>query len=128
VNLLLDTHAFLWAAAGDPRLSERARSALLDNGNALHLSVVSAWEMAIKISLGKLRMPARWADAVRREMAANCILWLPLEVAHCSAVSSMPFHHRDPFDRVLAAQALVSGLGLVSRDPVFDAYGVERVW
>jgi PIN domain nuclease of toxin-antitoxin system len=128
LNLLLDTHAFLWGAADDPRLTEAARTTLLDPGNTLHLSVASVWEMAIKISLGKLRMPGRWTDLVRREVTANDILWLPIEIEHCSTVSSLPFHHRDPFDRVLAAQALVNRLVLVSRDPVFDAYGVQRLW
>ena len=128
MKLLLDTHAFLWSAADDPRLTEPARAALLDPASTLHLSVASVWEMAIKISLGKLRMPGRWTDLVRREMTANDILWLPIEIDHCSAVSSLPFHHRDPFDRLLAAQSLVDRLVLVSRDPAFDAYGVQRLW
>lgn len=128
MRCLLDTHAFLWAMAGAPELSASARQAFLDPANELYLSVASAWEMAIKASIGKLHLGRPLSDLVGPELSALAIRLLPVELAHVLAVEHLPFHHRDPFDRVLVAQALAEGLVLLSRDAVFDRYGVRRTW
>ena len=128
MNLLLDTHAFLWAIADDPRLSQSAREAFLDPANALYLSMASAWEIAIKKSLGKLKLSGRWQSWLAREMTRNGIAWLPIEFPHCVKVASLRFHHRDPFDRLIAAQALLERHAILSADAIFDRYGIRRIW
>ena len=128
MRVLLDTHAFLWAASDDSRMSQGAKKIFLDSDNELLLSLVSVWEMAIKASIGKLvlRIPLR--QLLEEQCRINDIGLLPIAFDHVLAVETMPFHHRDPFDRLLAAQALGEHLTLLSRDPLFDVYGVSRQW
>ena len=126
--LLLDTHAFLWWTQDSAKLSRRARAAIGRPEEDCLISIASCWEMAIKISLGRLTITGNLDRFLGEQLAANGIRVLPLSLPHLERVASMPFHHRDPFDRVLAAQALVEGLSLVSVDPVFKRYGVTRVW
>lgn len=128
MRLLLDTHAFLWFIGGDAQLSAAARSAIEDAGNEKFLSAASVWEMAIKVSLKKLQLVEPFDVLVPREIGGNGFLYLPIEVPHTVAVTGMPFHHRDPFDRMLAAQALTESMAFLSADPAFDAYGVNRIW
>jgi PIN domain nuclease of toxin-antitoxin system len=128
VKLLLDTHAVLWHLAGDQRLSETARAALLSPDHELMFSTASLWEIAIKVSLGRLVLIDGWQDIVPRELTANQIRRLPIEPVHCMTVSSLPFHHRDPFDRMLIAQAMVEDLVVLSRDPSFRRYSVTQLW
>lgn len=128
MRVLLDTHAFLWWVDGGERLSARARRTIASAGNDCLLSLASAWEMAIKVSLGKLQLPAPPERFLADQMAANRFGLLDIDLRHVSGVASLPFHHRDPFDRLLAAQALVERLPIVSADPVFRSYGVKRVW
>jgi PIN domain nuclease of toxin-antitoxin system len=128
VNLLLDSHAFLWFIAGDDRLSGPARRAIEATGNLSLLSVASLWEIGIKASLGRLTLERPFLELVPRQMEVNGFELLPVEVVHISRVISLPFHHRDPFDRMLAAQCLTDDLTIVSRDATFDAYGVRRIW
>ncbi|MBN9510440.1 MAG: type II toxin-antitoxin system VapC family toxin [Alphaproteobacteria bacterium] len=128
MRLLLDTHAFLWWLAGDEALSAAARAAIADEGNAVLVSAASAWEITTKHRLGKLPgVAAIIADldaAVRdQEFAA-----LPISVRHAQLGGALPGPHRDPFDRILIAQAIVDGLVLVSNERAFDAYGVGRLW
>jgi PIN domain nuclease of toxin-antitoxin system len=127
VRLLLDTHVFLWAASDPAQLSSEARSVLEDGTNDADLSIVSGWEIAIKQSLGKLMLarPAElWVpDAIRR-MGLGVAL---VDIESALRVRALPWHHRDPFDRLLAAQALDAGYTLVTRDQVFAAYGVAVV-
>jgi len=127
VKLLLDTHAFLWFVAGDERLSRRARRAMEAEGAELVLSAAVVWEMAIKAGLGRLVLPTTVEDYVMEKMAEGFTM-LPIDWPHAAAVERLPLHHRDPFDRVLAAQALQEKLPLVSSDPVFRSYGVRVVW
>lgn len=127
MKLLLDTHAFLWFAAGDARLSRRARAAMEDDDAALYVSAASVWEMAIKASLGRLVLPTT-VDAYMAEKVAKGYRTLPVTWTNAAAVQQLPFHHRDPFDRLLIAQARSDGFAIVTRDRVFRKYGVDVVW
>lgn len=127
MRVLLDTHAFLWFVTGDARVSRAARRALEDPAAELHVSTASVWEMAIKSSLGRLTLPSPLEDYVA-EQVADGVRVLPVEWPHAAAVQRLPFHHRDPFDRLLAAQALLERMPVVTRDRVFRKYGVDVIW
>lgn len=128
MNLLLDTHALLWMAEGSPELSAQAGAQIASPANTKHVSVASFWEIAIKVSIGKLtlRRPLREMFATLR--ATGLVGILPIADAHAVKVSTLPLHHRDPFDRLLVAQALVDGLTVIGNDAAFDDYGVTRLW
>lgn len=128
MNLLLDTHALLWYAIGDPRLSPTARNAIADANHRVAMSVVSAWEIAIKLSSGKLQLDLNFREFVDGCTSTYQFVWLPVEPRHLVTVRSLPFYHRDPFDRMLIAQALTDDLTLVSTDTVFDTYAAKRLW
>ncbi|MDX2169042.1 MAG: type II toxin-antitoxin system VapC family toxin [Deltaproteobacteria bacterium] len=128
MELLLDTHAFLWWVAGSRPLPRAARAAIADPGNSCRISLASCWEMAIKVSLGKLRLPAPLERFIPEQMASNGFRLLEIDLGDIARVATLPFHHRDPFDRLLAAQALDGGFRIVSADRVFQRYGVARVW
>jgi PIN domain nuclease of toxin-antitoxin system len=128
VNLLLDAHAFLWFVDADARLSARAKSLIEDPANRKFVSIATCWEIAIKVGLGKLNLGEPAATFVPRELAANLFDILPIELAHATFVETLPHHHRDPFDRLVAAQALIEKMPLVSVDVAFDPYGVRRLW
>jgi PIN domain nuclease of toxin-antitoxin system len=127
MRFLLDTHAFLWLAADDERAPTRLRELFADPSNECLLSAASVWEMAIKSSLGKLSLATPLEHLVRGGIEQGVRL-LPVAAEHAYLVETLPFHHRDPFDRLLVAQALHEGLGLLSRDERLDPYPVERVW
>jgi PIN domain nuclease of toxin-antitoxin system len=126
MQLLLDTHALLWFVGGDSRLVEIARSLIADEANEIYVSVASVWEMAIKHRLGKLQLGESIDAFLARELRKYDVL--PISVAHAVKTAALDLHHRDPFDRLLAAQSLSEDLPLVSADPVFDGYGVRRIW
>jgi PIN domain nuclease of toxin-antitoxin system len=128
VRLLLDTHAFLWLNAGDTALSARARRAIEDVRNDRFLSIASLWEIAIKLSLKKLELEVELAELVQGGAIENGIAFIDIAPRHALGVVRLPFHHRDPFDRMLVAQAKAERLVLVSCDTTFDAYGVKRLW
>lgn len=128
MRLLLDTHALLWFLAGDEKLSGVARALVEDDGNEALVSAASLWEIAIKLSLGKLGMSIPFEEAFPSQLDANEIQILPILPSHLQRVVSLPFHHRDPFDRLLAAQSIAEGVPLVSRDEIFDTYGAPRLW
>lgn len=128
MRLLLDTHTFLWFAAGDPSLSASARRRIEDVRNDKFLSLASVWEMAIKVSLGRLALDLPLVEAVEQGAVENGISLLPIQLPHVVAVASLPLHHRDPFDRLLIAQAQAEGLAIVGRDEAFDDYKVRRIW
>jgi PIN domain nuclease of toxin-antitoxin system len=121
VNLLLDSHAFLWWLAEDAKLSAGARQAVADPLAIVHVSAATVWELAIKASLGKLDLDG--ADLVE-EIAENGFVELPMTARHALAAATLPRHHEDPFDRMLIAQAQIEGMTIVTRDPAFGAYGV----
>ena len=127
MRVLLDTHAFLWFIADDARLSARARTAIGDASEAF-LSLASCWEMAIKVSVGKLTLATPIERFLPEHLAVNGIQLLDIDLADTLAVARLPFHHRDPFDRLLVAQARHEKLTVVSADPVFRKYGVKRIW
>jgi PIN domain nuclease of toxin-antitoxin system len=124
MKVLLDTHAFLWLITDDNRLSQTARRAFLNPKNSLFFSAASLWEICVKKSLGKLSLRNGWLQTIQNELKVNAIQWLPIEIAHCTRLSRLPFHHRDPFDRMLIAQTLVENLRLLSRDDRFAAYKI----
>lgn len=128
MRLLLDTHAFLWWIADARELSLRARTAIASPDNVCFLSAASCWEIAIKVSIGKLTLDGTVDRFIPEQMAINGFQELPVEVRHATRVSRMPFHHRDPFDRLLASQAIEEKLALVSADPIFRKYGLKRIW
>jgi PIN domain nuclease of toxin-antitoxin system len=124
VKLLLDTHAALWWLAGDERFGPEAAAAVAERGNDVLLSAAVVWEVAIKRSLGKLRAPSGFAETL---LGAG-VRELPVSAAHAAAVEQLPWHHRDPFDRMLLAQATVENATLVSRDDQLARYGVPVLW
>jgi PIN domain nuclease of toxin-antitoxin system len=128
MNLVLDTHNFLWFIDGNTKLSWHARELIEDRANAKVISVASLWEMGIKMSLGRLHLAQPFEELIPRQMELNGFGLLPLRISHVARVIPLPFHHRDPFDRLLVAQCLAEGLSLVSLDPVFDKYAVRRLW
>ena len=128
MKLLLDTHTFLWWVAASDELSRKARSAVGSARNECFVSVASGWEIAIKVSLGKLRIDGALDRFLPEQLAANGFQALPIDFRHTALVATLPFHHRDPFDRLLVAQALEEDLAMVTADPVVVKYGVNRVW
>jgi PIN domain nuclease of toxin-antitoxin system len=127
MRYLLDTHTFLWLAEDDPRLDANVRALFSDANNEIFLSAASAWEMAIKASLGKLILATPLSRLVAGGVERGIQL-LGVSCEHAYQVEQLPFHHRDPFDRLLVAQASHGGMQLVSRDPKLDAYPAIRVW
>jgi PIN domain nuclease of toxin-antitoxin system len=117
VKLLLDTHVWLWMALEPERLGTVARAAIADRGNALFLSIASAWEIAVKRARGKLELPMDAATYIGSRLSRSQATLLAISLDHVFALSSLPDRHRDPFDRMLVAQALVEGMRLVSADP-----------
>lgn len=125
---LLDTHTFVWMASAPERLGEAARERIESPASELLLSVASVWEMAIKSSLGKLDLPAALPAFLEEQLASTRTRILDVRSEHAVRVEDLPWHHRDPFDRLLVAQARFETLPLLSRDSAFDAYSVERIW
>ena len=128
MRLILDTHKFLWYIFGDPQLSSEANTLLQNPANEKLLSTASPWEVGIKVSTGKLKLSRPLEAYFEEQMQLNSIAMLPITLAHIARVSTLPFHHRDPFDRMLIAQSLVEGIPIISADAVLDAYGVVRYW
>jgi PIN domain nuclease of toxin-antitoxin system len=128
MTLLLDTHAFLWFVLGDVRLSQVAKAAILDPSNTKLVSPATYWEIAIKVSIGKYKLHEPYDRFIERGIKGTGFAVLAIEPQHTSLVATLPFHHRDPFDRLLVAQAIVEQVSLVSDDSLLDAYGIIRVW
>jgi PIN domain nuclease of toxin-antitoxin system len=128
MTYLLDTHSVLWFWFDVPNLSPVAKSLIASGGNRRLISPATPWEVAIKVSTKKLLLGSPFLGFFPRHVAQTGFEWLPITDKHLGHVSSLTFHHRDPFDRLLIAQALVEGIPIVSCDPAFDAYGVVRIW
>jgi PIN domain nuclease of toxin-antitoxin system len=128
VTLLLDTHTFLWFCQDDPALSATAKVRIEDPTNRKLVSVASCWEIAIKAGLGKLTLGEPSRTYIPNALARTGFELLPISLAHATAVESLPRHHKDPFDRLLIAQAMIEGLPVISMDAAFDPYGLSRLW
>jgi PIN domain nuclease of toxin-antitoxin system len=128
MRLLLDTHALLWFALNDPPLSAAAMAAIMDPANEKLVSPASYWELAIKISVKKYALAQPYEDFLGSAIDRNGFYYLHIEPRHTAALITLPYHHRDPFDRLLVAQALVEVLPIVSSDAVLDAYPITRLW
>ena len=128
MRLLLDTHALLWWLAGDERLSEQARTAIADPANEVYVSAASAWEVTTKHRLGKLPGAGPLAVDFAREVVRQGFRPLEITLVHGQDAGALPGPHRDPFDRMLIAQARREHMALVSNEAAFDGYGVARLW
>ncbi|MGQ0581082.1 MAG: type II toxin-antitoxin system VapC family toxin [Reyranella sp.] len=128
MRLLLDTHAFLWWVFADPKLSHHARAEVGNDDNEILVSAASAWEITTKYRIGKLPEAGNVADNVAGRVASEGFSELTVTMRHAQRAGDLVGHHRDPFDRMLIAQAMLEDLTLVSNERTFDAYGVKRLW
>lgn len=124
MSFLIDTQAFLWFEKGDKQLSEKAKSILDNDDNLVCISPATYWEISIKLSLGKLKLHTSFEKLYKTGGYKR----LPIDLDHFLQLQKLPFHHRDPFDRIIAAQAIIEQLELISSDEIFDKYGVKRIW
>jgi len=127
MRLLLDTHTFLWFIMGSPALTAEARDLIEDVTSEKFLSIASLWEIAIKLSTGKLSLSAPFDELIPQQLSLNGFELLNIKIAHAAMVATLPFHHRDPFDRLIIAQAVVEKMSIVSIDAVFDNYPITRL-
>lgn len=127
MNLLLDTHTFIWYFQSDQRLSPAMADMLEDVDNRLYLSIVSLWEIAINLNIGKLTLQVPFSN-LPELLERFLIETLPIEFTDAAQYLSLPLHHRDPFDRMLIAQAMTNSLAIASADAAFDAYPIQRRW
>jgi PIN domain nuclease of toxin-antitoxin system len=128
MTLLLNTHTVLRYWEGDPQLSATAKAVLADPRNVRYVSLASPWEVAVKVSTGKLKLGTPYPGYFPRNMARTGFTYLPTTDDHLAVVAGLPFHHRDPFDRLIVAQALAENVAVVGRDAALDPYGVTRLW
>jgi len=128
MRYLLDTHTFLWWITDDAKLSPTARGLIQDRGNNLYLSAASGWEIAIKTSLGRLEFVGDPEKVIPEQMSLNEIEGLPIQTTHALRVYVLPYHHRDPFDRLLVAQCQLEDLPIVTDDTEIAKYQVDVVW
>ena len=127
MNLLLDTHTYIWFSANKPELSSTVKRLVEDSENTSYISIASLWEMSIKISLGKLVIDKGFKEVIK-DLSESGIEILPISFDHVLKSSTLPFYHRDPFDRIIIAQSICEGMKLLSADEIFDKYIVDRTW
>jgi PIN domain nuclease of toxin-antitoxin system len=125
MNLLLDTHIFIWSIVALKKLSAKAQIALRDKNNLLFLSVASVWEMQLKVQTRKLALPVTLPKAIEEQERINGLQILPITLRHVYELENLPFHHKDPFDRILISQAIVENFTLVTTDAKFTAYSIK---
>ena len=128
MKYLLDTHTFLWIIEDNKNLTDKVKTIYIDNSNEIYLSVASIWEMAIKISLNKLSIRGQLVKFIDRHAIENNIRLLSIQPHHIFPIENLPFHHRDPFDRLLLLQCIQEKMYLLSKDKEFDKYGINRIW
>ncbi|MEH2008761.1 type II toxin-antitoxin system VapC family toxin [Nostoc sp.] len=128
MKLLLDTHVIIWSAGNPEKLSQRVRNLLIDTNNFWVVSMASVWELQIKSQLGKLNLSLSLPNFIETQQRVNNLQLLPIELTHIYALEALPSYHRDPFDRILIAQAIVEKMTLLSIDTIFDAYPVQKIW
>lgn len=128
MKALLDTHAFLWWIMDDPQLSDRARELITNRNNTFYLSAASGWEIMIKARLGRLQLPKNPQRFISEQLSLNNIESLPVQMSHALHTITLPDHHRDPFDRILVAQAQLEKIAILSADPQIVKYEVKVIW
>jgi PIN domain nuclease of toxin-antitoxin system len=128
MKFLLDTHTFIWYVTNNQKLSLTAQQLINDGNNEILLSIVSIWEIAIKHSIGKLSFELPFEIFISQQLSVNNFDLLNIRVNHLNIVANLPLHHRDPFDRLIIAQALVEQIPVVGTDEVFDSYPIQRLW
>jgi PIN domain nuclease of toxin-antitoxin system len=128
MRLLLDTHTFLWFVLNDPQLSATAPATHQGSSKRCPHQPATYWEIAIKVNLKKLDLHAPYDDFMQRGIVGNDFEILPIEARHTSLLTTLPLQHRDPFDRLMVAQAIVEGIPLVSADAILDQYSITRLW
>lgn len=127
MNNLLDTHTLIWFIEGDSQLSEKAKTSIEKNEEINFLSIASLWEIAIKISIGKLELKTPFSK-ISEQLLINGFQILPIAFEDTLRLSDLPFHHRDPFDRIIISQCFNNNLSLISKDKVFKEYGINLIW
>ena len=127
MNYLLDTNALLWAMENNPLLKKKAKNAIADRQHGVYVSIASLWEISIKLSIGKLDLNQTLDDIIE-EMAKQSYSVLPISIEAIRIIRTLPYYHRDPFDRVIIAQALADDLPIITSDVKFDEYGINRYW
>lgn len=127
MRILLDTHTLIWFLSDSPDLSPSAKSMIESSENEVVVSVASLWEMSIKSSLGKLHLHRPFEEFIQL-YASTPIQTLPITIPHLLTLQQLPFHHRDPFDRILISQSIAENLSLISRDAAFTAYDITQIW
>ncbi|MBD2498014.1 PIN domain-containing protein [Nostoc sp. FACHB-280] len=125
---LMDTHTFIWYVTDNLRLSNQVLELINDEDNRIFISIASIWEMGIKQGIGKLTFNLPLEMLITQQISINDFSVLDIKIGHVSTVSQLPLHHRDPFDRMLIAQAIVENLPILSADTIFDAYPIKRLW
>ena len=128
MRLLLDTHTFVWYVTNNQKLSSTARQLINEGNNEVLLSIVSIWEMAIKHSIGKLSFELPFEIFISQQLAVNNFDLLNIKISYLNVVANLPLHHRDPFDRLIIAQAMVEQIPIVGTDKIFDSYPIQRLW
>lgn len=128
MRFLLDTHTFIWFVTDSPKISATVKELIENENNEKLLSIASVWEMAIKHSSGKLSFGLPFRVFIEQQTSLNNIDWLEINLDHIEVVATLPFHHRDPFDRLLIAQAIADQLPILSADSTFDNYSIQRLW
>lgn len=128
MKILIDTHVFIWYIQNSDRLPNSVATLINDGSNEILFSIASIWEMAIKQSTGKLNLGVPYIGFIEKQMRFNNMKLLPISLNHIELVTTLPFHHRDPFDRILIAQSITEDIILLSADSVFSLYPVQRVW
>lgn len=128
MKILLDTHAFLWWDSSPEKLGKTVTELLSQTENAVYVSVVSAWEIQIKKQLGKLSLAVSLAELMESQQQINEVNILPVQLNHILALDELPTHHKDPFDRLLIAQARIEGMEIATADPVFSKYDIKVIW
>jgi len=128
MKLLLDTHTFLWFIGGNTNLSNTARNVIEDTSNQRFISIATLWEISIKVSIGKLKIGFAFTELVEQEVYGNAIEILEISSEHLDELVKLPFHHKDPFDRLIIAQSLVEDATLISKDAAFQSYPIKLLW
>lgn len=128
MKYIIDTHTLLWIVTDDTKLSKKAKNIYLNSKNYIFFSIISIWEMAIKISLKKLSIDLSLQDFIKKHIKGNDIRILNIELQHILLLENLHYHHRDPFDRLIISQAIKENIPIISSDKLFDSYPIKRIW